>query len=79
MPVVTLSTKNNNNFLKQLKSRFKRAIKWDKYRSDMTNQTRTYNLNHLIDLTFTKANRLFDLSFENEEDLFQNTMYQKLN
>ena len=34
----------------------------------MTNQTKTNHLNNLIDPTFTKANRLFALSFENEED-----------
>ena len=33
----------------------------------MTNQTKTNHLNHLIDLTFIKANRLFVLSFETEE------------
>ena len=34
----------------------------------MTNQTITNNLNYLIDSTFNKVNRLFVLSFENEED-----------
>ena len=68
VPVVTLSTKDHNNFLEQLKSGFKRTIKRNKYRSEMTNQTKTYHLNHLIDPTFTKVNRLFVLSFENEED-----------
>ena len=66
--VVTLSTKNNNNFLEQLKSGFKRTIKWNRYKSEMTNQTKTNHLNNLIDPTFTKVNRLFVLSFENEED-----------
>ena len=33
----------------------------------MTNQTKTKNLNYLIDLTFIKINRLFVLSFENEK------------
>ena len=66
--VVTLSTKENNNFLKQLKSGFKRTIKWKLYRSEMTNQTKTNHLNHLIDPTFTKVNRLFVFSFKNEED-----------
>ena len=64
--VVTLSTKDDNNFLEQLKSGFKRTIKWNKDRSEMTNQTN--NLNYLIDPTFTKVNRLFVLSFENEND-----------
>ena len=30
MPVVTLSTIDDNNFLEQLKSGFKRTIKWNK-------------------------------------------------
>ena len=68
VPVVTLSTKDDNNFLEQLKSGFKRTIKWNKYRSEMTNQTQNNNLNYLIDPTFTKVNRLFVLSFENEDD-----------
>ena len=34
----------------------------------MTNHTKTNNLNYLIDQTFNKVNRLFVLSFENEED-----------
>ena len=80
VPVFTLSTKDDNNFLEQLKLGFKRTTKWNKYRSKMTNQTKTNHLNHLIDPTFTKANRLFVLSFENEEDRtsFSNIMYQKL-
>ena len=34
----------------------------------MINQTKTNNFNYLVDPTFTKVNRLFVLSFENEED-----------
>ena len=33
----------------------------------MTNKTKTNHLNHLIDPTFTRVNRLLVLSFENEE------------
>ena len=66
--VVTLSTEDNNKFLEQLKSGFKRTIKWKKYRPEMTNPTTTNNLNYLIDPTFIKVNRLFVLSFKNEED-----------
>ena len=47
--------------LKQLKRGFKRTIKWNKYRSEMSNQARYNNLNYLIDPTFTKVNRLFVL------------------
>ena len=34
----------------------------------MSNQTKNNNLNYLIDPTFTNVNRLFALSFENEND-----------
>ena len=33
----------------------------------MTNQTKTNSLNYIINPTFTKVNRLFIFSFENEE------------
>ena len=80
VPVVTLSTKDDNKFLEHLKSGFKRTIEWNKYRSEMTNQTKTNNLNNLIDPKFNKVNRLFVLSFENEEDItsFSKYYYQKL-
>ena len=78
VPVVTLSKENDIKLLEQLKSGFKRTIKWNKYRSEMTNQTKTNHLNYLINPTFTKVNRLFLLSFKNEEHLFQSIMYQKL-
>ena len=68
VPVVTLSTKGENNFLEQLKSGFKRTFKWNKYRSEMTNQTKTNYLNYLINPTFTKVNKLFILSLKKEED-----------
>ena len=41
VPVVTLSKNDDDNFLEQLKSGFKRTIKWNKYRSEITNQTKT--------------------------------------
>ena len=68
VPIVTLSKQNDNKFLEQLRTGFKRTIKLNKYRSEMTNQTKNNNLNYLIDPTFTKVNRLFVLSFENEND-----------
>ena len=68
VPVVTLSTENDKTVLKQIRTGFKRTIKWNKYRSEMTNQTKNNNLNYLIDPTFNKINRLLVLSFENEND-----------
>ena len=68
VPVVTLSAENDNKLLEQLKTGFKRAITWNKYRSEMSNQTLNNNLNYLIDPTFTNVNVLFVLSFENDDD-----------
>ena len=68
VPVVTLPTQDNNKFLEQLRPGFKRTIKWNKYRSEMTNQTKNNNFSYLIRPTFTKVNRLFVLSFKNEEE-----------
>ena len=36
IPVVTLSKRNDIKHLEQLKGGFKRTIKWNKYRSQMT-------------------------------------------
>ena len=63
VPVVTLSKENNIKLLEKLKSGFKKTIKWNKYRSQMTIQNNNNNLNYLIDPTFTNVNRLFVLSF----------------
>ena len=68
VPVVTLSTEEDNELLNKLKLGFKRTIKWNKYMSQMSNQTANNNLNYLIDRTFSNVSRLFVLSFENEED-----------
>ena len=63
VPVVTLSKENDIKLLEQLKSGFKRTIKWNKYRSQMSIQSNNNNLSYLIDPTFTNVNRLFVLSF----------------
>ena len=63
VPVVTLSKENDTKPLEQLKPGFKRTIKWNKYRSQVTIQPQNNNLNCLIDPTFINVNRLFVLSF----------------
>ena len=65
--VVTLSAENDYKLLEKLKTGFKRTVKWNKYKAEMSNQNRNY-LNYLIDPTFTNVNRLFVLSYENEND-----------
>ena len=64
VPVVALSKENDTKLLAQLKTGFKRTIKWNKYRSQMIVQPQNNNLNYLIDPTFTNVNRLFALSFQ---------------
>ena len=59
----TLSKEGDIKLLEQLKSRFKRTIEWNKYRSQMTIQPKNNNLNHFIDPAFMIVNRLFVLSF----------------
>ena len=63
VPVVTLSKENDIKLVEQLKTGFKRTIKWNKYRSQMSIQPQNKNLKYLIDPTFTNVNRLFVLSF----------------
>ena len=63
VPVVTLSKENDKKLLEQLISGYKRTVKWNKYRPQVTIQPHKNNLNYLIDPTFTKVNRLFVLSF----------------
>ena len=80
VPVVTLSKENDTKILEQLQSGFKRTIKWNEYRSQMTIQSNNNNLNYLIDPTFTNVNRLFTLfqriagennTAKDHRDLFQ--------
>ena len=55
--------KSDIKLLEKLKSGFKRTIKWNKYRSQMTIQPQNNNLNYLIEPTLMNVNRLFVLSF----------------
>ena len=68
VPVVTLSTQDNTKLPQQLKSGFKRKINWNKYQLDPKTYGQNRHLNHLVDPSFQGVNRLFVLSFENEND-----------
>ena len=68
VPVVTLTAENDNKLLEQLRTGFKRTVAWNKFRSKMPNQAQNNNLNYLIDPAFTNVNRLFVLSFKNDDD-----------
>ena len=64
--VVTFSTQNNVKLLKQLESGFKRTINWNKYQFKTTNQVQNRYLDFLIDASFPGVNRLYVLSFKDE-------------
>ena len=68
VPVVTLSAEHENKLYEELKTGFTVAVTWNKYRSQVINQTATNNLNYLIGPTFNNVHRLYALAFENEED-----------
>ena len=67
IPVVTLSTKDNNNLTKQLNDGFKRSIYWNQYVSKpFTEQAanETGITRFPVDAAFQGVNRLFILAFE---------------
>ena len=66
VPVVTLSTDDNEKLLQQLRSGFTRVINWNKYLSRPALLAQHPNLNYLIDPSFQGVNRLFVLAFEND-------------
>ena len=67
VPVVTLSTKDNVNFTKQLDEGFKRSVYWNEYQSKI--ETKTADNNNVtrfpLDASFQGVNRLFVLAFDN--------------
>ena len=62
VPVVILSTQDNEKLLKQLDSSFKREVNWNKYLSKPELIKQDPNLNHLVKLKFQGINRLFVLT-----------------
>ena len=68
VPVVTLSTQDNEKLLQQLKSGFRRTVNRNKYHSNLKKYAKNKYLNHLVHPRFQGVNRLFVLSFENEVD-----------
>ena len=67
-PVVTLSINDNIKFLENIKQGFKRTVPSNKYISEKRAQTKTNNIDYLIDPTFRNMNILFVLSFKNCDD-----------
>ena len=66
VPVVTLSTQDNETLLQQSKFCFRWTVNWNKYQSYPKTYTQNRYLNYLVNPSFHGVNRLFVLSFENE-------------
>ena len=67
VPIVTLSTKDNNNLTKQLSDGFKRSIYWKQYVSKPFPETphkKTGITRFALDAAFQGVNKLFVLAFE---------------
>ena len=75
VPVVTPSTQDNAKLLQQLKSGSRRTINWNKYQSDPKKYSQKRYLNHFVNPCFPGVNRLFVLSFENENDRSSHSNY----
>ena len=67
--VFTLSKSNNIEFLENLKQGFKRTIYWNKYRSEVTKQPKSNNLDYVTNPIFKNINRLFVLLFRVSENV----------
>ena len=59
----------------QLKSGFKRRVNWNKYQSDPKTYVQSRYLNLLVNPSLQGVNRLFVLSFENENDRTSHSTY----
>ena len=64
VPVFTLSTQDTSKLLTQFKSVFKRTINWNKHFSKPELLAQNLHLNHLVEPSFQRINRLFVLVFE---------------
>ena len=63
VPVLKISINDKIKFLENIKQGFKRTTSWNIYRSEITTQPRSNNLDYLIHPTFRNINRLFVLLF----------------
>ena len=70
VPVVTLSTKDNENLTKQLDEGFKRSVYWNEYKSKI--ETKNLDVKNVtrfpLDVSFQGTNRLFVLAFNNTKN-----------
>ena len=69
VPIVTLSTKDNANLVKQLNKGFKRFVYWNEYKSKIETETADNNnvTRFPLGASFQGVNRLFVLAFNNTD------------
>ena len=70
-----LSTQDNAKLPQQLKPGLSRTINWKKHQSDPKTYPQNRYLNHLVNPSFQGINKLFVLSFENENDRISQPTY----
>ena len=63
------------NYFNKKKNGFKRTINWNKYESSVKTFAQNRYLNYLINQSFQGVNRLFILSFENEDQRKSRSTY----
>ena len=68
VPNVTFSININIKYLANLKQRVKRAICWNKYRSEIMTRSKNNNLDYIIDPIFRNFNRLLVQLFKAGEN-----------
>ena len=69
VPVVTSSTQDDNKLLEQLKIGFKRTIKWNKNRPEMSNQSKKGNWKNVDVLIDGKS--FFDIPIKNKKETYK--------
>ena len=79
VPIVTLSAENVYKLLEQLKTRFKRTINWNKYRPEMSNQTKNNNINYLDYEYFKDHYQLIPIDLSKQIELENPDLKQQVN
>ena len=63
VPVVTLSTRDNQRLSKLLSKRFKRSVYWNEYKTKSENKNTTNEFRFFLESNFVRVKRLFVLIY----------------
>ena len=67
VPVVTLSTRDNQKLSKLLGKGFERSVYWNEYKLAIDNKITTNKFRFFLESNFVGVNRLFVLVYSNED------------